>query len=59
MGADNSESRVEVVGKNINAELMFLIPAALTAGDYNSIVRSLVSQSTLRTGILEAALTVS
>lgn len=59
VGADNSESRVEVVGKNINAELMFLVPATLAAGDYNLIVRTMASQSTLRTGILEAALTVS
>ncbi|NJN96483.1 MAG: DUF4469 domain-containing protein [Anaerolineales bacterium] len=59
VGADNSESRVEVVGKNNNAELMFLIPAALTAGDYTLTVRALMSQTVTRTGILEIPLTVS
>lgn len=59
IAADNGESRVEVVGKNSSGELMFLIPATLAAGDYNLVVRSLTSQSTLRTGIFEAVLTVS
>ncbi|MFN8455844.1 MAG: DNA-binding domain-containing protein [Anaerolineae bacterium] len=59
VAADGSETRVEVVGKNTGGALMFLIPASLTSGDYSLEVRSSLNFGELRTGSLNATLTVS
>jgi hypothetical protein len=59
MAPNGRPIQVEVVGKNTNSELMFLVPASLTPGDYTLEVRSTLGQSALRSGSLSAILTVS
>ncbi|MBE7550905.1 MAG: DUF4469 domain-containing protein [Anaerolineales bacterium] len=57
-GGKGDEVRVEVVGKNTNTELMFLVPAGLPSGDYTLEVRTMLNSSSLRSGSLNATLTV-
>jgi hypothetical protein len=59
VAADGSETRVEVVGKNTGGELMFLIPAGLTSGDYTLVVRSNLNFGELRSGNFNATLIVN
>lgn len=55
---DGTETRVEVYGKNTARELIFMIPAPLTSGDYTLQVRAVFGQESLRTGTYEEKLTV-
>ena len=56
---DGSAARVEIAGRNKQAELMFLVPA-LASGDYRVKVRAAIHGGTeVRTGALPATLTVS
>jgi hypothetical protein len=48
-----------VVGRNKPAELMFLIPEELLAGDYTLEVRAGFGEDDVRSGALDAPLTVS
>lgn len=57
-GGETGTLRVEVVGKNTSTELMFLVPANLYPGDYSLEVRTMLNSSSLRSGSLNAALTV-
>lgn len=59
IAADNSATRVSVVGKNSAVELMFMVPAGLTPGDYSLELRTTMGNGVLRTGTLAATLTVS
>ncbi|MBI1879393.1 MAG: DUF4469 domain-containing protein [Chloroflexi bacterium] len=59
VAAAGSATRVEVVGKNTGAESMFLIPASLAPGDYTLEVRSNLNFGSLRSGSLNATLTVN
>ncbi|MBE7550150.1 MAG: DUF4469 domain-containing protein [Anaerolineales bacterium] len=59
VAADSTTTRVSVVGKNTATELMFLVPASLTPGDYSLEVRSNFGPETLRVGSLSVMLTVS
>jgi hypothetical protein len=52
-------TQVSIVGKNSPAELMFLVPASLTTGDYSLEIRSSMGNGTVRTGVLAETLTVS
>lgn len=55
---DGNATRVEIVGRNKPAELMFTVPA-LASGDYRVEVRAAVHGGTeVRTGALPATLTV-
>ena len=55
--AAGGEVRVDVVGKNLPGELMFMVPA-LPAGDYTLQVRAAFAGDDVRTSALEATLTV-
>jgi hypothetical protein len=55
----NTPIRVEVVGKNTPAELLFMVPAGLSAGDYSLTVQAVFGQDSARAGLLEATLTVA
>ncbi len=59
VAADHSETHVAVVGQNLPAELMFLVPTGLTSGEYTLAVRVLYGEDDLRTGTLDAPLTVA
>ena len=60
IAADSAETKVAIVGGNKPAELMFLIPDTLTAGDYTLVVRATIHDSAdVRQGNLDAVLTVS
>lgn len=48
-----------VISKNTSAELTFLVPTTLPPGDYTLEVRAALSQGPLRSGSLEATLTVN
>lgn len=56
---NGSTTRVSIVGKNGPSELMFLVPASLTPGDYSLEIRSSMGNGTVRTGVLAETLTVS
>ena len=58
IASDGTASRVDVVGRNKPAELMFLVPTSLTSGDYTLEVRALFG-SEIRRGILSTSLTVA
>jgi hypothetical protein len=59
VAADGTATKVQVIGQNKPAELLFLIPT-LPAGDYTLEVRATVYGSTdVRTGALPSALTVA
>jgi hypothetical protein len=59
IAADGTETKVTIVGRNKPAELMFIVPDSLTAGDYTLEVRAIVSGDEVRAGTLDAALTVA
>jgi hypothetical protein len=60
IAADGTETQVAIVGRNKPADLMFMVPDTLTAGEYTLEVRATIHGSTdVRTGALEAPLTVS
>jgi|SaaInl7_200m_RNA_FD_contig_21_1767235_length_900_multi_23_in_0_out_0_1 hypothetical protein len=58
VASDGNTTRVETIGHNKPAELMFLVPN-LTAGDYALEIRAGFGESEIRTGMLEATLTVA
>jgi len=53
------ETKVDVVGRNKPAHLMFIVPQGLAPGDYTLEVRATVYSEDVRTGALDAVLTVS
>jgi hypothetical protein len=60
VAADDTETRVEVVGRNKPAELMFLVPDSLPAGEYTLEVRATMrNNDDVRTGALDVPLTVA
>jgi len=59
VAADGSETQATVVGRNKPAELMFLIPDGLLAGDYTLEVRAGFGEDDVRSGALDEPLTVS
>lgn len=60
VASDGSDAKVDVVGGNKPAELMFLVPDSLVSGDYTLEVRAVLPQRTdLRRGSLDAVLTVA
>jgi hypothetical protein len=60
LAADGTETKVDVVGRNKPADLMFLIPGSLAAGNYTLEIRATVHDGeTVRTGALETPLTVA
>ncbi len=59
VATDKRENRVEVVMKNTDRELIFLVPPGLTAGGYTMEVRAMFGQSNLRAGALEETLAVT
>ena len=59
IAADNSATRVEIVGRNKPGELLFTVPV-LAPGDYTLEVRAIFNETLqVRSGRLEAALTVA
>ena len=58
LATDGTPTRVETIGQNKPAELMFIIPA-LASGDYGLEVRVAFGEIGLRIGFLDATLTVS
>jgi len=56
--ADNTETRVTVVGRNKPGELMFMVPE-LAAGAYTLLLRVAYGDDDLREGVLRHALTVA
>ena len=57
---DGAETKVAVLGRNKPANLMFLVPDSLTAGNYTLEVRAKIySGEDLRVGALEVPLVVS
>ena len=58
VAADNTETRVEVVGTNKPSEMIFLIPA-LATGEYILQARASFGTEDIRTGSLDDVLTVS
>jgi len=56
--AYGDEARVQVVGRNMPGDLMFKVPADLAAGSYHLEVRAAFGDETVRSGSLEAQLTV-
>jgi hypothetical protein len=59
IAADGPETRVDKVGRNKPAELIFGIPASLTAGSYKLEVRSTLTGGALRVGALDDLLIVT
>jgi hypothetical protein len=59
IAADGTATRVTVIGRNMPADLMFMVPAGLAAGDYTLEVRAAFATNDIRSGALAAALTVS
>ncbi len=55
----NTPVRVEVVGKNLPSELMFLVPDTLTPGEYLLSVSALFGQNDVRAGTLKERLNVT
>jgi hypothetical protein len=58
LGLDGTPTQVATIGQNKPSELMFLVPA-LPAGEYGLEVRAAFGKIGLRTGLLDATLTVS
>jgi hypothetical protein len=56
---NGSATRVELTGKNGSTELMFMVPAGLTPGEYSLEVRSALNNGKLFTGVLLEPLTVA
>ncbi len=59
VAADGTATRVTVVGRNMPADLMFMVPDGLAAGEYTLEVRAAFASNDVRTGALAVALTVS
>lgn len=60
IAADGTETQVAIVGRNKPADLMFMVPDTLTAGEYTVEVRVILPNRTdLRVGALEDPLTVA
>jgi hypothetical protein len=56
---DGTETKVAVVGRNKPAELIFMVPDSLTAGQYTLEVRAVLPmRDDLRVGVLDASLVV-
>ena len=55
--SDGTATRVDMVGKNMPGELMFMTPASLPPGNYTLTVRAAFGKS-IRTGLLDVELTV-
>jgi hypothetical protein len=56
---NGSTTQVDVVGKNDPSELMFLVPASLTSGNYSLEIRSAIGNTAvLHTGLLADVLRV-
>lgn len=58
VASDGSEIRVSIIGQNKPSNLMFMLPAELTAGEYTLEVRVKMAED-LRTGSLNEALSVA
>lgn len=56
--ADESPTRVEVILRNTDRELIFLVPGDLPAGEYQVQVRARFGNETIRTGTYEQLLVV-
>ena len=56
--AYGDEARVQVVGRNMPGDLMFKVPPDLAPGSYRLEVRASFGDETVRSGSLEAQLTV-
>ena len=57
---DGAETKVDVVGRNKPADLMFIVPQSLAPGDYTLEVRAVTHGSDeVRSGALDAVLTVA
>lgn len=56
---DGSAARAAVVGRNKPADLMFIAPDSLASGDYTVQVRAAFGEDDIRTGELDAVLTVA
>jgi hypothetical protein len=55
-----AEAKVDVVGRNKPADLMFIVPQGLAPGDYTLEVRAVAHGSDeVRSGALDAVLTVA
>lgn len=59
VAADGTATRVTVVGRNMPADLMFMVPDGLTAGEYTLEVRAAFASNDVRSGALAVTLTVS
>ncbi|MCB8978705.1 MAG: DUF4469 domain-containing protein [Ardenticatenaceae bacterium] len=59
IAGDGAATRVAVIGRNMPADLMFMVPTGLAAGDYTLEVRAGFATNDVRTGGLPATLTVS
>jgi hypothetical protein len=60
IAADGTETQVAIVGRNKPADLMFMVPDTLTAGEYTLEVRAILPNRTdLRVGALEDPLVVA
>lgn len=58
IAANSSVTRVEIVGRNMPNELIFLTPPGLTPGQYRLEVRACFGPNHLRSGQLQELLTV-
>jgi hypothetical protein len=56
---DSEPVRVSTLGRNSGRELIFLVPADLTAGHYDLEVRALFGQEEVRSGRLHATIAVA
>lgn len=60
VAADGTETKVDVVGLNKPGQLMLMVPASLSSGDYSLQVRAVIGVGTqVRTGSLEETLTMA
>lgn len=59
LGADDTETKVELIMRNMPSHLMFEVPAGLTSGEYDVEVRTLLQgHSSTRSGRMNASLVV-
>ena len=59
IASDGTATRVTVVGRNMPADLMFMVPDGLAAGEYTLEVRAAFATNDIRVGGLAVSLTVS
>lgn len=59
IAANGTETRVTVIGRNMPADLMFMVPTGLNTGNYTLEVRAAFASEDIRKGTLAAKLTVS